>query len=103
MCIISIFLLGMKKMDFESEAGSSSGMNSQDNPPSANQPVRNEPDEEAVPGVVVDNGDLEIRDWLRSISNRLDSLETPSSIPHTPRKHKRARVDEFDYSATYER
>ena len=87
----------MKEMDFESEAGST-----QDNPPSANQPVRNDPVEEAVPGVVVD-GDLEIREWMRSISNRLDSLETKSSTPHTPRKHKRARVDEYDYSATYER
>ena len=84
-------------MDYESEAGSS-----QDNPPSANQPVRNEPVEEAVPGVVVD-GDLEMREWMRSISNRLDNLETPFSTPHTPRRHKRAREDEYDYSATYER
>ena len=63
MCIISIFLLGMKKMDFVSEAGSSSRMNSQDIPPSANHPVGDEPDEVAVPGVVVENGDYEIRDW----------------------------------------
>ena len=95
MCIISIFLLGMKEMDFESEAGSSSGMNSQDNPPSANQPVRNEPDEEAMPGVVVENGDYEIRDWLRSISDRLDSMEASSNIPHKPRKRKKAKVAEY--------
>ena len=49
-------------MDFVSEAGSSSRMNSQDIPPSANHPVGDEPDE-AVPGVVVENGDYEIRDW----------------------------------------
>ena len=31
-------------------------------PPSAIHPVGYEPDEEAVPGVVVENGDYEIRD-----------------------------------------
>ena len=56
-----------------------------------------------MPGVVVENGDYEIRDWLRSISDRLDSMEASSNIPHTPRKHKRARVAEYDYSTTYER
>ena len=38
-------------------------MNSQDIPPSANHPVGDEPDKVAVPGVVVENGDYEIRDW----------------------------------------
>ena len=97
MYIISVSFLGMKETDYESEAGSS-----QDNPPSANQPVRDDPVEEVVPGVVVD-GDLEMREWMRSISNRLDNLETPSSTPQTPRRQKRARVEEYDYSATYER
>ena len=97
MYIISVSFLGMKETDYESEAGSS-----QDNPPSANQPVRDDPVEEVVPGVVVDDA-LEMREWMRSISCRLDSLETPSSIPQTPRQQKRARVEEYDYSATYER
>ena len=97
MCIISVSFLGMKETDYESEAGSS-----QDNPPSANQPVREDPVEEVVPGVVVET-DLDIREWMRTISCRLDNLETPSSTPQTPRRQKRARVEEYDYSATYER
>ena len=97
MCIISVSFLGMKETDYESEAGSS-----QDNPPSANQPVRDDPVEEVVPGVVVET-DLDMREWMRTISCRLDILETPSSTPQTPRRQKRARVEEYDYSATYER
>ena len=87
----------MKETDYESEAGSS-----QDNPPSANQPVREDPVEEVVPGVVVET-DLDMREWMRTISCRLDILETPSSTPQTPRRQKRARVEEYDYPPTYER
>ena len=86
-------------MDFESEAGSSSGLASQDIlPPSANQPVRNEPE----PDVAVENGNDEIRDWLRSISDRLDSMQASSDNSRKPKKRK-ARVAEYEYSSTNER
>ena len=91
----------MDSMDvFESEAGSSSGLASQDIlPPSANQPVRNEPE----PDVAVENGNDEIRDWLRSISDRLDSMQASSDNPHKPKKRKKARIAEYEYSSTNER
>ena len=97
MCIISVSFLGMKETEYESEAGSS-----QDIPPSANQPARDDPADEVVPSVVVET-DLNMCEWMRTISRRLDVLETPSSTPQTPRRQKRARVEEYDFPPTYER
>ena len=87
-------------MDFESEAGSSSGLASQDIlPPSANQPVRNEPE----PDVVVENGNDEIRDWLRSISDAMVSMKASFDNSCKPKKRKKARVTDHEYSSADER
>ena len=87
----------MKETEYESEAGSS-----QDLPPSANQPAREVPADEVVPGAVVE-ADLNMCEWMRTIARRLDVLETPSTTPQTPRRQKRARVEEFEFPSTYER
>ena len=97
MCIISVSFLDMKETEYESEAGSS-----QDLPPSANQPARDDPADEVVPGAVVE-ADLNMCEWMRTIARRLDILETPSTTPQTPRRQKRARVEEYDFPPTYER
>ena len=97
MCIISVSFLGMKETEYESEAGSS-----QDLPPSANQPARDDPADEVVPGAMVE-ADLNMCEWMRTIARRLDILETPSTTPQTPRRQKRARVEEYEFPPTYER
>ena len=86
-------------MDFESEAGSSSGLASQDIPPSANQPVRNEPE----PDVVVENGNDEIRDWLRSISDTMVSMKASFDKSCRQKKRKMARAPDHEYSSADER
>ena len=83
-------------MDFVSEAGSSPRMNSPDIPPSANHPVGVEPDEVAVPGVVVEMATTRYETG-RSISDRLDSMGASSNIPHKPRESKMARIAEYDF------
>ena len=86
-------------MDFESEAGSSSGLASQDIPPSANQPVRNEPE----PDVAVEVGIDDIRDWLRSISDTMVSMKASFDNSRKPKKRKKARITEHEYSSADER
>ena len=86
----------MKETEYESEAGSS-----QDIPPSANQPARDDPADEVAPSVVVE-ADLNMCEWMRTISRRMDVLESHST-PQTPKRQKRARVEEYEFPPTYER
>ena len=91
----------MDSMDvFESEAGSSSGLASQDMlPPSANQPVR-EPEADAAVELETDD----IRDWLRTISSTMVSLqESFAQLVKQKKSKKDKRPPEVEFSSADER
>ena len=84
---------------FESEAGSSSELPSQDMlPPSANQPVR-EPEADAAVELETDD----IRDWLCTISDTMVSLKASFDKSSKQKKRKKARAPEHEYSSAKER
>ena len=85
---------------FESEAGSSSELPSQDMlPPSANQPVR-EPEADAAVELETDD----IRDWLRTISDTMVSIKASFDKSSKQKKRKKdKRTPEHEFSSAEER